>query len=74
MNEPLISSTLILADAHHPLTDIDEIRELLESKVELIVEGGSVGLEPTTVIDLTEAAPVLIRRGKGDVAVFGIED
>ncbi len=74
LNEPLISSTLILADAHHPLTDIDEIRELLESRVELIVEGGSVGLEPTTVIDLTETAPVLVRRGKGDVAVFGIED
>lgn len=74
LHEPLISSTLILADAHHPLTDLDEIRELLESRVELIIEGGSVGLEPTTVIDLTEAVPALIRRGKGDIAVFGIED
>lgn len=74
LNEPLISSTLILPDANHPLTDIDEIRELLEGRVELIIEGGSVGLEPTTVIDLTDASPVLIRRGKGDAAVFGIED
>ncbi len=74
LNEPLLSSTLILPDANHPLTDIDEIREHLESKVDLIIEGGSVGLEPTTVIDLTDAVPVLVRRGKGEVSHFGITD
>ena len=74
LNEPLLSSTLILPDAHHPLTDIDEIREHLESKVDLIIEGGSVGLEPTTVIDLTDAVPVLVRRGKGEVGHFGITE
>lgn len=74
LNEPLISSTLILPDADQPLTDIDVIREHLESRVDLIIEGGSVGLDSTTVIDLTDAAPVLVRRGKGDAAVFGIED
>jgi tRNA threonylcarbamoyl adenosine modification protein (Sua5/YciO/YrdC/YwlC family) len=74
LNEPLLSSTLILPDAHQPLTDIDEIREHLESKVDLIIEGGSVGIEPTTVIDLTDAVPVLVRRGKGEVSHFGITD
>lgn len=74
LNEPLLSSTLILPDAYHPLTDIDEIREHLESKVDLIIEGGSVGLDPTTVIDLTDAVPVLVRRGKGEVSHFGITD
>jgi tRNA threonylcarbamoyl adenosine modification protein (Sua5/YciO/YrdC/YwlC family) len=74
MGEPLISSTLILPDAAHPLTDIEEIREQLESKVDLIIEGGTVGIEPTTVIDLTDAAPVLLRRGKGEVTHFGIAD
>lgn len=74
LNEPLLSSTLILPDANHPLTDIDEIRAHLESKVDLIIEGGSVGLEPTTVIDLTDAVPVLVRRGKGAVSHFGITD
>ncbi|MFA5826507.1 MAG: L-threonylcarbamoyladenylate synthase [Gallionellaceae bacterium] len=74
LNEPLLSSTLILPDANHPLTDIDEIREHLESKVDLIIEGGSVGLDPTTVIDLTDAVPVLVRRGKGEVSHFGITD
>ncbi|HXU92615.1 MAG TPA: L-threonylcarbamoyladenylate synthase [Gallionella sp.] len=74
LDEPLLSSTLILPDEHHPLTDVDEIRELLERRVDLIIEGGAVGLESTTVIDLTGDAPVLVRRGKGDVVPFGIEE
>src|SRR5487761_2365264 len=65
LGEPLISSTLILPNASQPLTDIAEIRERLESKVDLIIEGGTVGVEPTTVIDLTDEVPVLLRRGKG---------
>ena len=73
LDEPLLSSTLILPDAHQPLTDVEEIRELLERRVDLIIEGGAVGLEPTTVIDLTGDAPELVRQGKGDVAPFGIE-
>jgi len=74
LDEPLLSSTLILPDAHHPLTDVNEIRERLEQRVELIIEGGAVGLESTTVIDLTGEAPVLLRSGKGDIAPFGIEE
>ena len=72
LGEPLLSSTLILPDAHQPLTDVDEIRERLERLVDLVIEGGMVGVEPTTVIDLTGDAPVLLRRGKGDTAPFGI--
>jgi tRNA threonylcarbamoyl adenosine modification protein (Sua5/YciO/YrdC/YwlC family) len=74
LGEPLISSTLILPDAEHPLTDIEEIREHLESKVDLIIEGGVVGIEPTTVIDLTDSVPVLIRRGKGEISHFGLTE
>ena len=74
LGEPLLSSTLILPEADEPLTDVDEIREHLESLVELIIEGGAVGVEPTTVIDLTDATPVLVRRGKGEVAHLGIEE
>lgn len=74
LGEPLLSSTLILPDAHQPLTDVDEIREHLERAVDLIIEGGAVGVEPTTVIDLTESVPVLVRRGKGEVAHLGIEE
>ena len=75
LGEPLLSSTLILPDDdHRPLNDPDEIRELLERRVDLVIDGGAVGLEPTTIIDLTGEAPELVRKGKGDVTHFGIED
>lgn len=74
MGEPLLSATLILPGAHHPLTDVDEIREYLEHRIDLIIESGAVGLDPTTVIDLTGDAPQLVRAGRGDVQPFGIED
>jgi tRNA threonylcarbamoyl adenosine modification protein (Sua5/YciO/YrdC/YwlC family) len=74
LGEPILSSTLILPEARDPLTDVDEIREHLERLVELVIEGGSVGTEPTSVIDLTDATPVLLRRGKGPVAHLGIEE
>ncbi len=74
LGEPLLSSTLILPDAPQPMTDVDEIREHLERLVDLVIEGGSVGIEPSTVIDLTGDAPVLVRRGKGEIAHLGIEE
>ncbi|OIR11047.1 threonylcarbamoyl-AMP synthase [mine drainage metagenome] len=74
LGEPLLSSTLILPDGEQPMTDVDEIRTHLERLVELIIAGGPVGTESTTVIDLTEAVPVLLRRGKGEVAHLGIEE
>ncbi len=74
LGEPLVSTTLILPGEEHPLTHVEEIRERLDRQVDLVIEGGPVGLEPTTVIDLTGETPVLVRRGKGAVAHFGIED
>jgi tRNA threonylcarbamoyl adenosine modification protein (Sua5/YciO/YrdC/YwlC family) len=74
LGEPMLSSTLILPEANEPLTDVEEIREHLERLVELVIEGGAVGVEPTTVIDLTDATPVLVRLGKGPVAHLGIEE
>ena len=75
LGEPLLSSTLILPDDEpRPLNDPEEIRERLERRVDLVIDGGAVGLEPTTLIDLTGEAPELVRKGKGDVTHFGIED
>ncbi len=74
LGEPLLSSTLIMPGEELPLTDIDEIREHLERQVGLVIEGGSVGLGPTTVIDLTDSAPILLRRGIGEIAHLGIEE
>jgi tRNA threonylcarbamoyl adenosine modification protein (Sua5/YciO/YrdC/YwlC family) len=74
LGEPMSSSTLILPEETGPLTDAEKIRDLLEKQVELVIDGGAVGADFTTVIDLTGDMPVLLRRGKGDVAPFGIED
>jgi len=74
LGEPLLSTTLILPEEEGPLNDAEHIRDLMEKQVELVIDGGAVGVDFTTVIDLTGDVPVLLRRGKGDVAPFGIED
>ena len=71
LNEPLLSSTLMLPGDENPLNDAEAIRARLEHEVDLILDGGTCGIEPTTVIDLSELEPILIRKGKGEVASFG---
>lgn len=72
LGEPMLSSTLMLPGADQALNDGAEIREHLDQELDLILDSGAVGLEPTTVIDLSGAAPVLVRRGKGEVSHFGM--
>jgi len=72
LGEPMMSSTLILPDQEWPLVDAEEIRSELEKKVDAVIDGGAVGMEFTTVIDLSGATPVLLRQGKGDIEPFGI--
>ena len=74
LNEPLLSSTLMLPGDEDPLNDAEAIRERLEHEVDLILDGGACGIEPTTVIDLSGPEPILIRRGKGEVASMGFAD
>lgn len=70
LGEPLMSTTLILPGEDMPLTDPWEIRQSLEHEVDLVIDGGHCGFAPTTVVDLTGEAPVIVRRGKGDPAPF----
>jgi len=72
LGEPLLSSTLILPGEQHPLSSADDICSRLDRRVDLVLDGGAAGLEPTTVIDLTGETPALLRRGKGNVAPFEI--
>lgn len=72
VGEPLLGTTLILPDEDDPLTDPDLINEKLKNQIDLVVDGGSCGLIPTTVIDMTDSGPVLVRSGLGDAAVFGL--
>jgi tRNA threonylcarbamoyl adenosine modification protein (Sua5/YciO/YrdC/YwlC family) len=73
LREPLLSSTLHLPGDDIPLNSPQEIRQRLEHRVDLILDSGSCGLEMTTVVDLTEEEPVLIRSGKGSVAALGLQ-
>ncbi len=70
LGEPLMSVTLVMPNETDPLTDPYEIRDLLEYQVDLVIDGGFCGLEPTTVVDLTVDPPVILREGKGDPTPF----
>lgn len=72
LNEPLLTCTLQLPD-EEVMTEGWEIRDRLDGQVELILDGGHCGSDPTTVIDLTGKAPELIRQGKGSLAPFGLD-
>lgn len=70
LNEPLMSSTLILPGDDLPLSDPEEIRSRLEHDVELVIDGGFCGLDATTVVELENGIPKLLRQGKGDSTWF----
>lgn len=72
LGEPILSSTLLLPGDETPHIDAQEIRERLERQVDLILDGGSCGIEPTTVVDLTGPVPLVTRAGKGSLAPFGL--
>ncbi|MCB1763663.1 MAG: threonylcarbamoyl-AMP synthase [Gammaproteobacteria bacterium] len=70
LREPLMSSTLILPGEEMPMVDPYEMHQLLGHAVELIIDGGYCGLEPTSVLDMEEETPRVLRVGKGDVSLF----
>ena len=70
LGEPIMSSTLLLPGDEQPATDAQEIKQRLDHEVDVVIDGGPGGLEPSSVIDLSGAGPVIVRRGKGDVSAF----
>lgn len=70
LGEPLMSSTVILPGRDIPETDANEIRTQLEHMVDLVIDGGNCGLEPTTVVDMVEGVPEVVRQGCGSVEGF----
>ncbi|HTH94969.1 MAG TPA: L-threonylcarbamoyladenylate synthase [Rhodocyclaceae bacterium] len=72
LDEPLLSSTLLLPDNDFPLTDPEEIRDHLDHALDLIIEAGHCGAEVTTVVNLVDGSPELVRTGKGDPALLGL--
>ena len=70
LGEPIMTSSLLMPGEEYPMTDPYDMRGPLAHHVDLIIDGGYCGLDPTTVIDLTADAPELIRQGKGDFSPF----
>ena len=70
LGEPMLTSTLILPDETEPRTLGWEIKEELDHVVDLVLEAGETPAEPTTVVDWSDAAPVVIRVGAGDPSRF----
>jgi tRNA threonylcarbamoyl adenosine modification protein (Sua5/YciO/YrdC/YwlC family) len=70
IDQPLVSTTLILPDSDLPLLEPEAMRDILGKRVDCVIDGGFCGLEPTTVIDLSTNTPEIIRCGKGDIKPF----
>jgi tRNA threonylcarbamoyl adenosine modification protein (Sua5/YciO/YrdC/YwlC family) len=73
LDEPMLSATLSLPGDAQPLADAQEIRARLEHDLHLVIDAGSCGAEPSTVIDLTAETPLVLRKGKGSLAPFAVE-
>jgi tRNA threonylcarbamoyl adenosine modification protein (Sua5/YciO/YrdC/YwlC family) len=73
LDEPLLSSTLILPGDELPLADADEIRARLEKQLDAVIDAGHCGIEMTTVINLTSDQPELVRAGCGSLAPLGMD-
>jgi tRNA threonylcarbamoyl adenosine modification protein (Sua5/YciO/YrdC/YwlC family) len=73
LDAPMLSATLTVAGEAVPLADAQEIRARLEAGLDVIVDGGRCGVEPSTVIDLTQAEPQVLRVGKGSLAPFAVQ-
>lgn len=74
LDEPMVSCTLQFPDADEPVDNPADFREELERAVDLVLDGGACGLIPTTVLDLSGSAPVLLRQGRGDVSMLGLAE
>jgi tRNA A37 threonylcarbamoyladenosine synthetase subunit TsaC/SUA5/YrdC len=69
---PLLATTLIPPGDSEPLNDAHEIRERYEHQIAAVIDAGACPSEPTTVVDMHEGDPVLLRAGRGDPALLGL--
>lgn len=73
LDQPILSATLLLPGESVPLADAHAIRARLAHALDLVIDAGSCGVEPSTVLDLTAAQPVLVRAGKGSLEPFDLQ-
>lgn len=72
LGQPLIGTTLMLPGDELPLNDVEDIRARLEHDIDVIVDAGACGVEPTTIIDLTGREAVVLRHGRGALEPLGL--
>jgi tRNA threonylcarbamoyl adenosine modification protein (Sua5/YciO/YrdC/YwlC family) len=68
LSEPMLSTSLILPGDELPMNDPESIKERLIDEVDLIIDGGNGGISATTVLDLTQDDPLVVREGLGDIS------
>ena len=73
LGQPLLATTLIAPGETEPMNDPHEIRKRLQKSLQAVVDAGACPMQPTTVIDLSGAEPVLLRQGRGDAARLGVQ-
>ena len=69
---PLLATTLIAPGETEPMNDAEEIREHYEHQIAAVIDAGACALEPTTVVDLTQGEPEIIREGRGALSILGL--
>jgi tRNA threonylcarbamoyl adenosine modification protein (Sua5/YciO/YrdC/YwlC family) len=72
LGQPLLATTLIAPGETDPMNDPHAIRDRFQKVLQAIVDAGACPMQPTTVVDLTEVPPVLIRQGRGDASLLGL--
>ena len=70
--QPLLATTLIAPGETDPLNDPHEIRDRFQKLIQAVVDAGACPMQPTTVVDLTDESPVLVRQGRGDPGLLGL--
>ncbi len=73
LGQPLLATTLIAPGEREPMNDPHEIRERFQKLLQAVVDAGACPMQPTTVVDLTGDEPVLVRAGRGDPRLLGLE-
>src|SRR5687768_2638105 len=72
LGQPLLATTLIPPGEHEAMNDPQEIRERFQKQLQLVIDSGACPMQPTTVIDLSDDEPVLVRQGRGDPTMLGL--
>lgn len=72
MDEPIMSVTAQRPDDDLPLSEAFDVRDAFDKQLDIIVDGGTTGIEPTTVVDLVPVVPRILRQGKGSAEALGL--